>query len=132
MAEVGEWGSRLAAAVSGDGLAAAYQPIIDCARGTVAGYEALARFPGFSEHSPEAWFAAARGYGLSAQLEAATLRAALSARPELPPNCFLTVNISPNLLNTDGIRQVWREQGNLSGLVVELTELTAIYSYREL
>ncbi len=89
------WKEHLAAACRGEGLSAAYQPIVDTARGTVVGYEALARFPGFAEKNPEVWFAAARTHGQSAELEAAALRAALAARPTLPPNCFLTLNVSP-------------------------------------
>lgn len=126
------WDEHLAAACRGEGLSAAYQPIVDTSRGTVVGYEALARFPGFTEKNPEVWFAAARSHGRSAELEAAALRTALAARDTLPPNCFLTVNVSPELLPTEKIRSVWREEGNLGGLVVELTEQTPIDSYVEL
>jgi len=126
------WKENLAAACRGEGLSAAYQPIVDTARGTVVGYEALARFPGFAEKNPEVWFAAARAHGQAAELEAAALRAALEARPTLPPNCFLTLNVSPELLPTESIREIWRGQGNLGGLVVELTEQTPIDSYLEL
>ncbi|MET3920310.1 EAL domain-containing protein [Arthrobacter sp. UYEF20] len=122
----------MAAACRGEGLAAAYQPIIDTSRGTVVGYEALARFPGFAEKNPDAWFAAARTHGKSAELEAAALRTALAARATLPLNCFLTVNVSPELLPTECIRSVWRDEGNLAGVVVELTEQTPIDSYVEL
>jgi EAL domain-containing protein (putative c-di-GMP-specific phosphodiesterase class I) len=126
------WDELLAAACRGEGLSSAYQPIVDTSRGAVVGYEALARFPGFSEKNPEVWFAAARSHGRSAELEAAALRPALAARDTLPPNCFLTVNVSPELLPTENIRSVWREEGNLGGLVVELTEQTPIDSYVEL
>ena len=124
-----DWEELLAAACRGDGLAAAYQPIVDASRGTVVGYEALARFPGFTEKNPEVWFSAARVHGKSAQLESAALRTALRARSTLPPNCFLTLNVSPELLTTEEIRSVWRDEGNLGGLVVELTEQTPIDSY---
>ncbi|SDP75606.1 EAL domain-containing protein [Arthrobacter sp. ok909] len=50
----------------------------------------------------------------------------------MPPNCFLTLNVSPELLLTESIREIWRDQGNLSGLVVELTEQTPIDAYLEL
>jgi EAL domain-containing protein (putative c-di-GMP-specific phosphodiesterase class I) len=123
------WDELLAAACRGEGLSSAYQPIVDTARGAVVGYEALARFPGFAEKNPEVWFAAARSHGRSAELEAAALRTALAARATLPPNCFLTVNVSPELLPTENIRSVWRDEGNLAGLVVELTEQTPIESY---
>jgi EAL domain-containing protein (putative c-di-GMP-specific phosphodiesterase class I) len=128
-ADAGDWAELLAAACRGDGLAAAYQPIVDTARGTVVGFEALARFPGFAEKNPEVWFAAARAHGKSAELEAAALRAALAARETLPANCFLTLNVSPELLSTEDIRSVWRQEGKLGGLVVELTEQTPIDSY---
>lgn len=127
-----DWAENLAAACRGEGLSAAYQPITDTARGTVVGYEALARFPGFAEKSPEIWFAAARAHGQSAELEAAALRTALKARPTLPSNCFLSLNVSPELLRSESIRDIWRREGNLGGLVVELTEQTPIDSYLQL
>ena len=123
------WDELLAAACRGEGLAAAYQPIVDTSRGTVVGYEALARFPGYSEKNPEVWFSAARDHGKSAELESAALRTALAARSTLPANCFLTLNVSPELLSTEEIRSVWRNEGNLGGIVVELTEQTPIDSY---
>ncbi len=127
-----DWDTWLASACRGEGLAAAYQPIIDTARGAVVGYEALARFPGYAEKNPEAWFAAARDHGKAPELEAAALRTALKARAALPANCFLTLNVSPELLTSESIRQVWREEGALGGLIVELTEQTPIDSYVEL
>ena len=69
---------------------------------------------------------------MAAELEAAALRTALAARSTLPPNCFLTVNVSPELLPTETIRRIWRDEGNLGGLVVEVTEQTPIDSYVEL
>ncbi|GAA1115294.1 EAL domain-containing protein [Arthrobacter flavus] len=127
-----DWEELLTRACRGEGLTAAYQPIIDTARGIVVGYEALARFPGFCEKNPEVWFAAARRHGRAADLESAALRVALRARPSLPGNCFLTLNVSPELLTSESIRSVWREEGNLGGLIVELTEQTPIDSYLEL
>ncbi|MCX6498958.1 MAG: EAL domain-containing protein [Arthrobacter sp.] len=127
-----DWERLLASACGGEGLAAAYQPIVDTSRGTVVGYEALARFPGYAEKNPEIWFSAAREHGKAAELEAAALRRALEARDTLPANCFLTLNVSPELLTSESIRSVWREQGKLGGLIVELTEQTPIESYVEL
>ncbi len=127
-----DWDAQLAAACRGEGLAAAYQPIIDTVRGTVVGFEALARFPGYAEKNPEVWFATARTHGMAEQLEAAALRTALTERPNLPANCFMTLNVSPDLLATESVREVWRNAGNLGGLVIELTEQTPIESYVEL
>ncbi|MDJ0320846.1 EAL domain-containing protein [Pseudarthrobacter sp. PS3-L1] len=127
-----QWLINLHTACSGEGMAASFQPIVDTARGTVVGYEALARFPGFGEKNPEAWFAAARRHSLAAQLEAAALRRALAFRPSLPTNCFMAVNVSPDLLGTEDVRSVWREHSDLGGIVVELTEQMPIESYVDL
>ncbi|WP_258069891.1 EAL domain-containing protein [Arthrobacter sp. SX1312] len=124
--------AELAAACLGEGITSAYQPIIDTARGTVVGYEALVRFPAYGEKDPEAWFARARRAGRAADLEAAALRSAFVHRGTLPPNCFLTVNVSPALLASPEVRQVWADQGPLGGVVVELTEQTPIDSYLHL
>nr|WP_231554394.1 EAL domain-containing protein [Arthrobacter sp. L77] len=124
--------AELAAACLGEGITSAYQPIIDTARGTVVGYEALVRFPGYGEGNPEVWFARARREGRAAELEAAALRSAFLHRGTLPQNCFLTVNVSPALLLSPLVQQVWAEQGGLGGVVVELTEQTPIESYLQL
>lgn len=122
----------LAAAVTGAGLEAAYQPIVDVAHATVVGYEALLRFPGYPVRNPETWFAAADQHHCAAALQATALRVALAERPNLPANCFLTVNIAPDVLQDELVRQVWRDAGDLSGLIIELTEHAAIDSYVEI
>ncbi|ACL39678.1 diguanylate phosphodiesterase [Pseudarthrobacter chlorophenolicus A6] len=119
----------LEAACIGIGVRAAYQPIVGTERGDVVGYEALIRFPGYEEKSPQVWFTQARAAGMADQLEALALRTALAARPTLPENCFLALNVSPDLLTNPKIRNVWKEQGDLSGLVIELTEQSRIESY---
>lgn len=126
------WSAKLGAALAGGVVSSVYQPIVDLARGTTVGYEALARFAGFAERNPEKWFAAARVLGCHAELEAVALRTALSARSDLPRNCFLTVNVSPDLLMTETIRSVWRDEGDLDAVVIELTEQVPIESYTAL
>jgi EAL domain-containing protein (putative c-di-GMP-specific phosphodiesterase class I) len=103
-----------------DDLTVVFQPIVDLASATVAGYEALARFPGTA--SPEVWFAAAHEAGLGAELEALALRKALAAVPDLPPNTFLTVNVSPHLLGTAPVMAALAAPATLRRVVVELTE----------
>jgi EAL domain-containing protein (putative c-di-GMP-specific phosphodiesterase class I) len=98
-----------------------FQPIVDTRRGVVAGYEALARFDAEPFLPPDAWFAAAARYHVGAQLEARALLNALEARPTLPSNCFLSVNVSPHLLGSDEINSVLHGR-DLRGVVVELTE----------
>jgi EAL domain-containing protein (putative c-di-GMP-specific phosphodiesterase class I) len=106
-----------------------FQPIVDTARGTVVGYESLARFSGPPHATPDRWFAAARAAGVGAELEASALRIALAARPALPANCFLSANIGPEALLTEPVSAVFAEAGDLRGVVVEITEQTAVTDY---
>jgi EAL domain-containing protein (putative c-di-GMP-specific phosphodiesterase class I) len=106
-----------------------FQPIVDTARGTVAGYESLARFSGPPHASPEHWFAVAHAAGLGAELEARALRTALRARPALPPNCFLSVNVGPDALLAAQVADAFRDGGDLRGVVVEITEQSAVSDY---
>jgi EAL domain-containing protein (putative c-di-GMP-specific phosphodiesterase class I) len=121
-----DWPAMLRTALDGCGMRAVYQPIIDLTRGVAVGYEALIRFVGYPIRNPEPWFAAAREHGLSAPLQAAALRAALADRDTLPADCFLTVNIGPEVLHTREVRSVWQDHPDLRGIIVELTEHAAI------
>jgi EAL domain-containing protein (putative c-di-GMP-specific phosphodiesterase class I) len=126
------WRADLLEACTGDAIRSAYQPIVDTVRGLVVGYEALARFPGFAEQNPQAWFEAARRHGMAVDLEAAALRAAFAERKHLPRNCFLTVNVSPDLLSHPAVRKVWAGQPDLQGVIIEMTEQAPIESYAAL
>jgi EAL domain-containing protein (putative c-di-GMP-specific phosphodiesterase class I) len=103
-----------------DDLTLVFQPIVDLAGATVAGYEALARFPGTA--GPDVWFAAAAECGLAAELEALAIHKALAAVPALPDDTFLTVDVSPHLLGTDVVREAFATRPDLRRVVVELTE----------
>jgi EAL domain-containing protein (putative c-di-GMP-specific phosphodiesterase class I) len=127
-----DWPELLSSAVQGRGLRTVYQPIVDLARAVVVGYEALIRFVDYPVANPEHWFAAAREHGVGGELQAAALRAALINRSALPRNCFLTLNLGPEVLGHPAIRQIWRAEGDLRGLVVELTEHVAIEDYTAL
>nr|WP_218860106.1 EAL domain-containing protein [Petropleomorpha daqingensis] len=109
---------------SPDDLTLAFQPIVDLAGATIAGYEALSRFPGTA--GPDVWFAAAADAGLDAELEALAIHKALAAVPGLPDNTFLTVNVSPHLLGTDPIQDALAIRRDLRRVVVELTEHTPV------
>ena len=124
-----EWPAMLAAAIAGEGIAAVFQPIVDLARATVVGYEALARFGDPRQTNPEEWFRAARSYGCSGELGAATITAAFAHRSSLPRNCFLAINIEPDVLSRQVVRDVLDRQDDLAGVVIELTEQTRIDSY---
>lgn len=107
-----------------------FQPIADLSRGTVAGYETLARIdvpvPGIGDRlSPDQWFGAAEENGLGPALEGVVIARALARLPELPPNAFLTVNVSPHLLGTPELDEAFGSVPELSRVVVELTEHVA-------
>ncbi|HEY0001304.1 MAG TPA: EAL domain-containing protein [Actinoplanes sp.] len=121
-----DWPGMLHEAIEGGRMQAVYQPIVDVARGVVVGYEALIRFPSFPVSSPDAWFAAAHDHGRSAELQAAALRIALREKANLPGNCFLTVNVGPEVLHHPAIQRVWADVGDLRWVVVELTEHFAV------
>jgi EAL domain-containing protein (putative c-di-GMP-specific phosphodiesterase class I) len=99
-----------------------YQPVVDLVRGQVVGYEALARFGAGGQRTPGPYLAAAERTGRAAELEAHLLGQALGARSEVPADCFLAVNISPALLASPVVSALLRAAGDLSGLVLELTE----------
>ncbi|TKJ23412.1 EAL domain-containing protein [Blastococcus sp. CCUG 61487] len=107
-----------------DDLTLVFQPIVDLATGTVAGYEALARFPGAA--GPDVWFAAAAEAGVAAELEALAIHKALAVVPDLPADTFLTVNVSPHLLGTAPVQAALAVRADLHRVVVELTEHTPV------
>ncbi|RBY78240.1 EAL domain-containing protein [Geodermatophilus sp. TF02-6] len=113
-----------------------FQPIVDLQRGVVAGYETLARFsepdgrP--SRLSPDRWFAAAEAQGRGARLEALVVRRSLDLLGQLPPNCFLTVNVSPHLLTDSELTDVLLAVPELAPLVLELTEHQDVADLRTL
>ncbi|RJK96129.1 EAL domain-containing protein [Vallicoccus soli] len=113
-----------------------FQPVVDVRRGVVAGYEALTRFVdpdgARSAATPDRWFAAADAQGRGAALEAVVVHRCLHLRPTLPPNCFLTVNVSPHLLTEPELADPLLAAGDLSPLVLELTEHRAVPDLRPL
>ena len=102
-----------------------FQPIIDLQDGAVVGYEAVSRFADGS--SPAAVFATAAAVGLGLELEMATLRAALDAASVLPPDAYLSVNLSPELIGSTGLRPLLTHLGR--PVVVEITEHVVVDDY---
>lgn len=105
--------------------AVVFEPIVDLRLGVIAGYEALSRFPpvfGAPAAGPDRWFAEADRVGLGARLEAHAVRAVLAARAGLPADCFLAVNVSPHLITDPVLAEALLDGGDLTGIVVELTE----------
>lgn len=106
-----------------------FQAIVDLQRGKIAGYETLSRFAGPPDLGPDHWFAAAEELGFAHALDAIVVRQALSARRQLPPNCFLTVNVGPKtIVHPDFIPEI-REFGSLAGVTIEVTEHESVADY---
>jgi EAL domain-containing protein (putative c-di-GMP-specific phosphodiesterase class I) len=102
----------------------AFQPIVDLNTTKVIGYEALARFPGDSERSPQVWFAEAAEVGLQLEIEMAAIRAALAHLEELPPDAFISLNVSPVTAGSDELRDALVAVDG-SRVVLEITESAA-------
>jgi EAL domain-containing protein (putative c-di-GMP-specific phosphodiesterase class I) len=99
-----------------------FQPVTDLLRGEVVGYEALARFGDAGLRTPGPYFAAAERAGRADELEVHLLQQALTARTQVPAGRFLAVNLSPALLANPAVAALLRAAGDLTGLVLELTE----------
>ena len=102
------------------------QPIVDTRRGTVSGYEALSRFDGVR---PDVMFELARQEELAVTLDIRVLRAALLLVGELPPRAFLTVNLMPETLASRELGAFLARAGDLSRLILEVTENERIGDY---
>ena len=104
-----------------------FQPIVELTTGAVIGYEALTRFADGTR--PDRRFADAAAVGLGIELEAATLTAALGAAEALPPDRWVSLNVSPEfLLDPIRPRAVLARRGERS-IVLEITEHVAIEDY---
>ena len=130
---VSGWAGLVAGVLADPGrLELVFQPIVSLQDAVVVGYEALSRFTGPPGLTPDLWFAAADRLGAGAELEAMVVARCLQLRPTLPPNCFLTVNVSPHLLTSPALRDLLLTAGDLRPLVLELTEHQAVADLRPL
>ena len=118
----------LASLLTGGGIRAVYQPIVELATGAVVGYEALARGPqGSALERPDLLFAAAAEAGRTAELDwrcrTAALAGADAAGLESPYTLF--VNVEPAALGGDAPADFAALAARLAGrlsVVVEFTE----------
>jgi EAL domain-containing protein (putative c-di-GMP-specific phosphodiesterase class I) len=103
-----------------------FQPIVDLKGSGVVGFEALTRFDDGAR--PNVAFADAWSVGLGPALELATLAAAVGGAAALPPGGWLSVNVSPRLIEAEpGLREVLAAAGR--PIVVEVTEHETIADY---
>ena len=105
-----------------------FQPIVDLHAGAVVGYEALSRFS--DGQRPDLVFGLAAKAGLGIELEVATLRAAVATSAALPPEPYLSLNVSPELIVSGELTALLA--GQARSIVLELTEHVVIEDYAAL
>ncbi|MGH3371042.1 MAG: sensor domain-containing phosphodiesterase [Nocardioidaceae bacterium] len=120
--------TQIRSVLSSGGPLMAMQPVVDLATERVVAYEALARFTGRFDWTPDRWFVEASQVGLGPDLEASAIASALRVLPRLPQGAHLAVNISPaTLLHTPAMDLLTGQHA--PRLVVELTEHDRVDSY---
>ena len=111
-------------------LGARYQPIVSLTTERIVGYEALARLETDLDRAPIGLLRQAHAVGLGAELETLAIQRAfdIAIAAGLPPDAFLSVNVSPLVLNHQVLWETLRIR-NLEQLVIELTEDDAVDDY---
>lgn len=108
-------------------LEPAFQPIV-ALDGHIRGYEALARFKAEPMQGPDRWIQDAYDADMGLELEVECVRRALSYRSEVPRGAYVSVNVSPELVESDLLGQVLGD-GRLDGIVFEITEHRDVSDY---
>lgn len=108
-----------------------YQPIYELDSQQIAGVEALSRFQTTPQHPPDVWFAEAAAVGLGPALEGCAATRALEALSSLPPEAYVAVNASPELILSGSLQQVLQSV-DISRVVLEVTEHASVSDYDRL
>lgn len=119
--------ARLAEVIHGRTIAIAFQPIVDLSGGGVLGYEALSRFPA-PETCPAGWFEDAHRVDKGSELELLAIELAVSSLPALPPQAYMSLNVSPCTI-LSGTLASRLGKAPLDRLVLELTEHAPVEEY---
>ena len=96
-----------------------FQPLVELATGRLVGYEALSRFHGDFERSPDAWFNQAQRCGRGLQLESVAIRTALGVGSR-PQGTYLSLNFSPSAISSMHMLSLLPKR--LNDVVIEITE----------
>lgn len=122
---------RIAQVIRSNHVHMVYQPIVELATGRIVGAEALARFDAEPARGPDKWFAEASEVGLGSELEIHALKLALQGRNNLPRGAYLSVNVSPETLQSDTFLRA-ASKLNLRNIVIEITEHQIVMDYEPL
>ncbi len=103
------------------------RPVVSLIDGRCVGYQATVRVAEWAARSAAPWFRAASRSGLSGQLGALALQAALRERAALPGERFLAVELDPDALGHPEVVGILGAQDDLSDVVITLvsTDLPA-------
>lgn len=113
--------TAVARVIEGNGMTILHQPIHSLVTGLPVGAECLARFADAGQRGPDRWFSEAAGVGLGVELEMLAFRNALATAAHVPPQCYLSINASPEAVLSGEVLAVL-EQSASRNLVIELTE----------
>lgn len=119
---------ELLALLDGEGMRTVLQPIIDLRSGATLGVEALTRFDTTPVRPPDLWFAAAARHDLGTRMEARAIERALPLLERLPADWYLSVNASPELVESGALAALV-PAADADRVVVELTEHAAVADY---
>lgn len=117
--------------VEEDRLSTLYQPIWHLETGRPIGLESLSRISVEPFRSPDQWFTEAVEVGLGEWFELSAMQMAASACPHLPPDVYLALNTSPDVVLGDRFGSVM-EQLPLQQIVLEVTEHAPVRDYGKL
>jgi EAL domain-containing protein (putative c-di-GMP-specific phosphodiesterase class I)/DNA-binding response OmpR family regulator len=112
--------------LANDDLAPVYQPIVTLPDRAVVGYEGLSRFADGTP--PDVAFARAAEGGVGLQLELAALERPLTGAGDLPPNAWLSFNVSAATLLSGQIDDLVLSANR--PLIVEVTENEYVEDYQ--
>jgi EAL domain-containing protein (putative c-di-GMP-specific phosphodiesterase class I)/AmiR/NasT family two-component response regulator len=104
------------------------QPVYELRGASLVGCEALARFPQEPVRTPDRWFEDAESAGLGLQLELAAVGIALESLPEMPPELFMAVNVSPATAMAPELSAIL-DDVDCNRVVLELTEHVPVEDY---
>ena len=122
---------RTRAVLENEQIQTVYQPIWKLPNVLPIGFECLARFSAEPLRSPDKWFAEAAEVGLGPALELTAIRIGLSALERLPPEVYVSVNVSPDTILSGDLADAL---GGLPAarIVLEITEHAHIDDYDRL
>jgi diguanylate cyclase (GGDEF)-like protein len=112
-------------------ISTVFQPIVSLADGRTVGFESLSRFRAEPQRPPDRWIAEAHAVGLGLEIEVECVRRAMALRHTLPDSTYLSVNMSPDAILAPEMEDALGD-GDLAGLVIEITEHEAVGDYARL